>query len=124
MAPLQARWPDESALLMLPEMDRESVGRLERAGWGALTDLLRALQGGSRDATLKKLRQELGAKVLCRLTDVKSQTPTSLSNWGARHNVCPPRRCLQSSSEWRCMLGRCIVRVTACPSISDGINEV
>ena len=61
----QARWPDESPLLMLPGLDGEAVARLQRSGgWGTLPDLLRALHGASRNATLKMLRQELGTKVL------------------------------------------------------------
>mmetsp|Transcript_17115 Transcript_17115/g.51216 ORF Transcript_17115/g.51216 Transcript_17115/m.51216 type:complete len:344 (-) Transcript_17115:377-1408(-) len=96
---LQARWPDESALLMLPEMDRESVGRLERAGWGALTDLLRALQGGSRDATLKKLRQELGAKAAEEVVAVAARLPDVEVRWGRPTPAAPTRQQLDEAED-------------------------
>ncbi len=61
----QARWPDESPLLMLPGLDAEAVARLQRSGgWRTLPDLLRALHSASRNATLKMLRQDLGTTVL------------------------------------------------------------
>lgn len=49
---------------MLPGVEHDTVAQLEAVGgWQTLPQLLRALAGGKRDATLATLRKELGQQV-------------------------------------------------------------